>query len=259
MRHKHLHSSDKHLLMAVDGELPARRKSELTAHLECCWFCRERMRSMENTIAEFVRARNSELNRELDREAARAAGSKALLRARLAAASRTKASTLRLPDEIRQIAPATGMLLAVAAVIIAVIFRSTTNAGGPEPKMALTPGETRPITLAEVCRKADADVIAEVSDETRKKVFSEYGIRGNPSNFEIDYLITPDLGGAGSLRNLWPQPYSVTWNAHVKDRLEQRLHELVCAGKLDLSTAQHDIAADWIGAYKKYIGDRGPR
>jgi len=34
----------------------------------------------------------------------------------------------------------------------------------------------------------------------------------------------------------------------VKDRLEQRLHQLVCAGQLDLATAQHDIATDWIGA-----------
>lgn len=78
-------------------------------------------------------------------------------------------------------------------------------------------------------------------------------------DFEVDYLITPDLGGAESLRNLWPQPYSATWNARVKDRLEQRLHQLVCAGKMDLSTAQHDIATDWIGAYKKYVGDGDPR
>ena len=49
------------------------------------------------------------------------------------------------------------------------------------------------------------------------------------------------------------------WNAHVKDKLEHRLHELVCQGKLDLPTAQHDIAADWIGAYKKYVGTADPR
>jgi hypothetical protein len=39
----------------------------------------------------------------------------------------------------------------------------------------------------------------------------------------------------------------------VKNSLEELLHQLVCAGKLDLSTAQHDIAADWIAAYKKYF------
>ena len=29
---------------------------------------------------------------------------------------------------------------------------------------------------------------------------------------------------------------------------------LVVSGKLDLETAQHEIATDWIAAYKKYIG-----
>ena len=49
------------------------------------------------------------------------------------------------------------------------------------------------------------------------------------------------------------------WNAHVKDELEDRLHELVCDGELDLSTAQHDISADWILAYKKYFHTDRPR
>lgn len=46
---------------------------------------------------------------------------------------------------------------------------------------------------------------------------------------------------------------SPTWNAYVKDALEEHLHEMVCSGKLDFPTAQHDIATDWIAAYKKYI------
>ena len=72
--------------------------------------------------------------------------------------------------------------------------------------------------------------------------------------FEVDYLVTPELGGAEDIRNLWPQPYEATlWNAHVKDALEDRLHEMVCSGEIDLATAQHDIATDWISAYKKYF------
>jgi hypothetical protein len=45
----------------------------------------------------------------------------------------------------------------------------------------------------------------------------------------------------------------------VKDALEERLHEMVCAGQLDLSTAQRDIAADWIAAYKKYFRTDRPQ
>jgi hypothetical protein len=44
----------------------------------------------------------------------------------------------------------------------------------------------------------------------------------------------------------------------VKDVLERKLHNLVCAGKLDLKTAQREIASNWIEAYKKYVGESPP-
>ena len=48
------------------------------------------------------------------------------------------------------------------------------------------------------------------------------------------------------------------WNAQVKDRLEDKLHELVCIGQLDLKTAQKAIASNWIEAYKKYVSPNPP-
>jgi hypothetical protein len=95
----------------------------------------------------------------------------------------------------------------------------------------------------------------------QRRVFEEYGIRNAQLDaYEVDYLITPELGGASDIRNLWPQPYSSTvWNARVKDALEQRLHQMVCDGQLDLATAQHDIATNWIAAYKKYFNSSRPR
>jgi hypothetical protein len=36
-------------------------------------------------------------------------------------------------------------------------------------------------------------------------------------------------------------------------RFQRKLHKLVCAGQLDLKTAQREIASDWIEAYKKYV------
>ena len=237
-----MHLSDRDLLMAADGELSAQRKREVSAHLDACWSCRERMHSLERTIGEFVRTRNLELNQELPS----APGPRALLRARLAEASQTTAPRFRF-------APAAGVFACVLAAVV-LFFGTSASADGPKPRAGLTPGETLPITVEEVCSRPDAEVVtANIPEETRRKVFSEYGIRGRANNFEVDYLITPDLGGAPTLRNLWPQPYGPHWNAHVKDRLEQRLHQLVCDGKVDLPTAQHDIATDWIGAYKKYF------
>jgi hypothetical protein len=89
----------------------------------------------------------------------------------------------------------------------------------------------------------------------QRRVFQEYGISSaRPDAYEIDYLITPALGGADDIRNLWPQSYSSTvWNARVKDALEDRLKDLVCAGDVDLAEAQREIASDWIAAYKKYF------
>ena len=86
-------------------------------------------------------------------------------------------------------------------------------------------------------------------------MFAEYGIaNARPDAYEVDYLITPQLGGATSIRNLWPQPYyNTTWHARVKDQLEERLHAMVCSGEIDLATAQHDLATNWIAAYKKYF------
>jgi hypothetical protein len=72
--------------------------------------------------------------------------------------------------------------------------------------------------------------------------------------YELDHLIPLEVGGGNGARNLWPQGYRGKYNAHTKDALENRLHDLVCAGKLDLKVAQTAIATDWIAAYRKYGG-----
>lgn len=251
MLRENAHLSERDLVMAADGELPERRRAEVAEHLESCWSCRERMQSLESAITGFVRARN----RALTEQVPPAAGPRALLRMRL-----TEAASDREAFSIGRLAGA-GAVFAAVLLIIFVIFGTTVNAEGPKPRSGITPGETRPITIDEVCRTPDAEVVApDIPEETRARVFAAYGIKSpQPNQFEVDYLITPDLGGTESIRNLWPQPYSARWNARVKDQLEQRLHQLVCSRKLDLATAQHDIAVDWIGAYKKYVGADAPR
>jgi hypothetical protein len=250
MRDPNAHLSDRDLIMAADGELPERRKDQARAHLDACWSCRARMSTLESTIGEFVRARD----RELSHPAPSVAGPRALFRARLA-----ETAALTPSSRFWRLAPAAAFFSVAAAILI--VFEAAVSAEGPKPKPRLTPGETRPITLDQVCRSPKAEVIStDIPLETRRQVFASYGIHPTQvDEFEVDYLITPDLGGASSIRNLWPQPYSARWNARVKDELEQRLHDLVCQGKLDLSTAQRDLATDWIGAYKKYFGVSAPQ
>ena len=114
-------------------------------------------------------------------------------------------------------------------------------------------GATADVTVDQLC--SGATDARPITVAMRAQVLSAYGVQDVPSDqYELDYLITPELGGATDVRNLWPQGYgSPIWNARVKDELEELLPRLVCSHQLDLTTAQRDMAADWIAAYKKYF------
>jgi len=74
-------------------------------------------------------------------------------------------------------------------------------------------------------------------------------------DFEEDHLVPLCLAGAPQdPANLWPQPRFGERNADRKDKLEAKLCRLACDGKVPLAQAQHEIATDWIAAYRKYIG-----
>ncbi|MBW0000331.1 MAG: hypothetical protein JO015_14620 [Verrucomicrobia bacterium] len=124
----------------------------------------------------------------------------------------------------------------------------------PDPR--LTPGDVFDVTAGDVCTPGYSRKVRNVPQSVKEEVYREYGItEHHRGEYECDHLISLELGGSNSIKNLWPQSYRTRpWNARVKDRLENRLHELVCSGKLDLKTAQQAIASNWIEAYKKYVG-----
>lgn len=74
------------------------------------------------------------------------------------------------------------------------------------------------------------------------------------NEFELDHRIPLALGGhPRSLKNLMLQPWDGKDGAKVKDRLERRLQQLVCSGKLLLDDARRAIYVDWQGAYHNYV------
>ena len=249
------HPSDQELLLASDGELSPKRAASIRAHFAGCWACRARMSELEATIHDFVDVHRSGLDPHLPA----AAGPRALLKAQLAqlAAEDGPRSPLRFfpLSFARSVALA---LSAAALTLVMVLFLARTPRSPRElaiPAADLTPGATLPATRNELCRSNPPQDVPLVPAPIRQKVFENYGLRNaRPENYEVDYLITPQLGGSSDIRNLWPEPYaSIVWNAHVKDELEDRLHDMVCDGSVDLRTAQHDIASNWIAAYKKYF------
>jgi len=263
MRNEDLHLSDEDLLLTTDGELPARRAAQARAHLASCWECRARMAEIETTITDFVRVHR----RALDSKLPPNAGPRALLKAQLAELMPT-----HRPHPWHQLRVAmrwTGFAYVCVFVCLAVyaariLYNEATRRSASIswsayaaalPNPGLTPGSTRPIGFAELCSADHDEVIRPVPRDVQKEVFQEYGIGNAPAaNYEVDYLITPGLGGSDDIRNLWPEPhYNTEWNSYVKDQLEDHLHSMVCAGKLGLPTAQQEIASNWISAYKRYL------
>lgn len=246
--------------MWIDGELSARDAERVDAHLAACWNCRARKQDLETSIGRFVHLREHELNPELPR----ADGPRALLKTRLAELSSQRDASSAWMG-MAWLAPHKGLLERIAAGLVAsclclfavVMVMKQRESNAPAvfvPNARLTPGATVLAGRQEVCTAA-APKNRMVPVSLRKQVLEEYGVgNAEPRAYEVDYLITPALGGADDIRNLWPQSYSGNgWNARVKDALEDRMHEMVCEGQLDLTTAQREISTDWIGAYKKYF------
>lgn len=256
MAPREYHLSDQELLMAIDGELSAGDASVIQSHIAACWSCRTRKQEIEAAITEFVRSHR----RNLEVQVPPADGPRALLRARMAQVAERDRIGWRRWVPGRKLTWA--ILSAAYALLAAESFLSRLPLGGeaeqlitvttPDPN--LTPGAIVLVSRGEVCTESTAND-KPVPVALRRRVFGEYGIESaKPGAYEVDYLITPALGGADDIHNLWPQSKQATmWNAQVKDALEEHLRNLVCSGRLDLATAQRDMATNWIEAYKKYF------
>ena len=134
------------------------------------------------------------------------------------------------------------------------------------PNNTLTPGVVnKGATKDMICTPGYSSSVRHVTQKTKDFVYKQYGIvYHQPGDYEIDHLISLELGGSNDQKNLWPQSYKTQpWNAHVKDKLENKLHDMVCDGELELQDAQDMIAKDWVGAYCKIFnancnGDNAP-
>jgi hypothetical protein len=128
------------------------------------------------------------------------------------------------------------------------------------PDTERTPGRTLDVTAADICVPGYSRKVRNVPAAVKRAVYASYGItHREPGEYEVDHLISLELGGSNSVKNLWPQSYRThPWNARVKDALENELHRRVCAGTLDLATAQRVIASNWVIGYRRYVRQTPP-
>jgi hypothetical protein len=115
---------------------------------------------------------------------------------------------------------------------------------GQLPDPACTPGAIFvAATVSELCKPGYSRSVRNVPESLKQSVYSEYGIEAHtPGSYEVDHLVSLELGGDNSVANLWPE---ISPGYHEKDGIENRLHDAVCAGAVSLRAAQHEIARDW--------------
>ena len=128
---------------------------------------------------------------------------------------------------------------------------------GPLPDRACTPGARfKYATKTKICRPGYTKSVRNVSQSTKDAVYRAYGITAHfdGQTGEVDHLVSLELGGSNSIANLFPEAATPPPGAHQKDRLENRLHDELCSGRISLARAQHLIATDWVAAYHARFG-----
>jgi hypothetical protein len=123
-------------------------------------------------------------------------------------------------------------------------------AQGSLPDPACTPGAVLTTDSRVVCVSGYASKTRDVTTSTKNKTYAEYGITSHKAGeYEVDHLVSLELGGSNDIANLWPEAANANPGFHEKDKVENYLHGLVCSGAMTLQQAQYEIATDWVSIY----------
>jgi hypothetical protein len=142
------------------------------------------------------------------------------------------------------------------------LARRTRSAGcklGANPDRRCSPGAIySKLTNAVICSSGfHTSTIRNVPESVKFAVEREYGMR--PGHYggalEIDHIVSLELGGANDIANLYPEKLNARPGFRVKDKLENRLHAMVCAGSIGLPAAQRGIAENWQKLYKQVFSE----
>lgn len=124
---------------------------------------------------------------------------------------------------------------------------------GKLPDSACTPGAIiSTATVSQICQSGYASSVRNVPTSEKDAVYAEYGIASHYSGeYEVDHLVSLELGGSNDISNLWPEAASPTPGFHQKDQVENYMHDQVCSGKVTLQQAQIEIATNWVALYNQ--------
>ena len=125
------------------------------------------------------------------------------------------------------------------------------------PNRTITPGVARIVDVNTLCTTSTS-LVRNVPQSVKETAYASYGLKGNDrtsctQGYEIDHLISLELGGSNDIKNLWPQSFCGANNAHIKDALENKLHAMICSKQITIQDAQSCIATNWIICYSKVM------
>lgn len=132
------------------------------------------------------------------------------------------------------------------------IKSSNCQINGPLQDKDCTPGAIDPrLTKDVICSPTfTTKSVRNVPSAEKRQVYEEYGITSHqPGQYEVDHLISLELGGSNDIANLWPEPAEPRPAFHEKDAVENHLHKQVCNGSISLSDAQEEISSNWLQIY----------
>jgi hypothetical protein len=135
----------------------------------------------------------------------------------------------------------------IASLIASAIL--SCHAHGALPDKLCTPGAIFLTETAQViCKQGwTTKDVRNVPSSEKRKVLRMYGIKDyGAGKYEIDHLISLELGGSNDITNLWPELASPTPGFHEKDKVENDLHRKVCSGQMTLDQAQKIISINWL-------------
>ena len=121
------------------------------------------------------------------------------------------------------------------------------------PDAACTPGAIFPdATKEQICKTGYSSQVRNVPESEKDEVYAEYGIKSyKAGQYEVDHLISLELGGSNEIANLWPEPAEPRPGFHEKDKVENYIHDQVCSGAISLQQAQAEIAGNWMAIYQR--------
>lgn len=123
---------------------------------------------------------------------------------------------------------------------------------GALPDPACTPGAVFNVSTTQICQSGYSSSVRNVPTSEKNQVYAEYGIASHTTGeYEVDHLISLELGGSNDIANLWPEAASPKPGFHEKDQVENYLHSQVCSGKMSLADAQRQIATNWLAVYNQ--------